>query len=210
LKGRPDSISSEDTRALVASGILGSAQNLDHSLRLSGSKNLLQGLEKANPDMTLAGWKTGREFYQKFTENPKILDADYRGASDIMTANIYGLKTKESADLFEKFLAVNKASEGPNFKSMIGSLSSEIQRLQALKSQDIEAIGYQVWRNKELRLELVERYYTKKYADKWGNIDVDKVTDRENSIRQKLYDDLKTARSYAQKRKWPAYEAREY
>ncbi|QDK39513.1 hypothetical protein [Bdellovibrio sp. NC01] len=202
LKDRPKTLSASESRDLIENGILGSSSAATNPyLRLQAQKGIIAGLEKGSKDVVQDGFKAGQQYYKSIT--PQSLHADYRGASDIMEANTFGLNTKESADLFDKFLAVNKADVNSNYKSMIGSLSKEIKRLENVKTQDAEFNAYKIWRAKELRLELTERYYSKKYADKWGDIDIDKIGERETNIRQSLFADTKKAREYAQKRGWP-------
>ena len=128
------------------------------------------------------------------------------GANDILEANVFGLKTKESADLFDKFIEVNNANAKANYRTMVGNLTKEINRLEKYTGEAPEFNGYRLWRAKELRQELLERYYQKKYGDKWGDIDVYQIKERENNIRQKVYDDVEKARDYARKRSWPGVE----
>lgn len=205
LNDRPATVTQQQTRDLMENGILGNSTSTaaDPALRLQAQKGVITGLEKGSPQAVSDGIKAGRAYYKKMLDNPASLHADARGANDIIEANTYGLKTKESADLFEKFLAANHADPAQNFRSMIGSLSKDIDRLQKLKTQDVEFNAYKIWREKELRYELIQRYYAKKYPDKWGDIDIDQLRDRESNIRQQLYDDIQKARAYAEKRDWP-------
>lgn len=203
LKNRPATLDAKDARKLVESGILGSSTASAAPQRLKAEKTLLNGIEKRNKGIIEEGWQSGRDYYLKLAAKPEELKADWRGANEIMQANTKGLKTKESADLFDQFLTRNKADIAPNYRSMIGQLTEEITRLENLKSMDLEWKNYQLWRAQELRYELMERYYTRKYTDKFNDIDLDKMQDRELNLRQKAREQLDKSRDKAAKAGWP-------
>ncbi len=198
-------LSSNETRRLVETGILGNstANMVGDAQRVKAERALAAGMDRGNRAQVEEGFKEGREYYLKLAAKPELLPPDSRGAQDIINANAKGLTSKESANLFDQFLQKNGASAPENYRSMVGQLSEEIQRLENLKTQDVQWKNYQIWRAKELRQELLERYYTAKYRDKYNDIDVDRMGEREIRLYREHGEDLEKVRAKAKKNMWP-------
>jgi hypothetical protein len=201
--------SAEERRIFMETGITGTSP-INHTQRLKSGKLIGDFQGTGNIDKLQAGLAEGRKFYGEFLNesSPRFYTADRNGFLNLTAANESGLTAKETAKQFKKSFAANPETADLNYKSAIGSMNNLVSEYEAslkkLKSGQLpNYTEYKIYKAKELRNQLIEDYFEKKYPDKYKELDWDKMDRREQDLLIKYRQELKEAREKAKKLKLP-------
>lgn len=211
--------SAPERRSLMENGIAGTQssvkpQNLIywHEQRIKGEKLIGEFANSGNKEKLTTGLAEGRKFYQQFLDPKKaekFFPADREGFLNIISANVNGLSSKESLGIFENsFKAATKEATLANYKNAVGSMNNHIKEYEEMmkinkSGSAIEIFKYKIYRAYELRGEIIESYYEKKYANKYNELDWDKMNKREQDLLSRFRDELQKQKSEAARLKIP-------
>jgi hypothetical protein len=138
------------------------------------------------------------EFKQAFPED--------RGVSDIINANYFGLGTEDSAALVNRYIQVYGYAPEQAKLAIISNLKNEAKYYSNAGSKvDVNISSYRVYRDKELEYKLTSDYYEGRYANKFGELDYDKLSPGQRKNLEKLQEEVQQLRKQAEKNKWPGY-----
>ncbi len=131
--------------------------------------------------------------------NPELFRSSPAAVFD---GTVNGLDTKKSADFIEDFVAASKGGDAGYLKA-IGSVDQRIATEASSKSMKSD---FNKFKLQELKVEMMERYYTKKYTNKYNEMDMDRFIDEDGdgfdaytAAKEKLADIVKKA----EKSRWP-------
>lgn len=207
-------IDMKERRDLMENGITGTmsvSQKLVYgeAHRLKAQRFLSDAYSVGDRAKIKTGTDEVRKYYYELSQLgtkdiKKIYTPDRHGLLEIKTANEFGLNAKESAQLVDKMIAANDLNPLQAHRSVIGYLSESIKEMTERHAAKYgNTLPFNIYRAKELRAELLERYYTLKYPDKYNELDWDKMNPREQNILSDIRVELLEARKQAEKNKFP-------
>lgn len=187
-----------EVRKLMESGMTG---KFGHDQRIAAEKlfgdAFVRGREKLPQALS-----EGRKFYGQFVTNgQKFFTKDETGFRRLMDANGLGLNADEALTAFKHNIARDPKHLGPELRAGYSSTQNYISELE--KSAKSSGIDFKIYRAKELRQKFIDEYLQTKYANKYGDVDLDRVDPRELKLQQEAQADLEKARRAMQALKLP-------
>jgi Na+-transporting NADH:ubiquinone oxidoreductase subunit NqrC len=186
---------------------------VDHSQRVKGESIISKFTSTGDRSKLNEGLAETRKFYKKYLDNGdsmKLFTNDNAGFANIKRANEYGLTAKESAQIFKRNFGGPIAKSADAYKSALADINASIKEYeQMLSSRKVgvsESIEFKIYRAKELRQSLASDYYSIKYPNKFEQLDMNSLSDREAGLLNKWGNDLLQDREKMKKLKLPVLE----
>jgi hypothetical protein len=209
--------SAEERRALMENGITGATSKpasltFWHEQRIKGELIIQKFTSGGNREKLAEGLAETRKFYKQFLDNKDtnvLFTRNRDGLENVLRANEYGLTSKESSEIFRRTFGGSGKDSAMAYKVSIAVINQRIKEYEQIAKSGKavpESIEFKIYRAKELRGKLVDDYHTAKYADKYGELDYDKLSSREEALREKWSEDLKRDRAKMQRAKLPVEE----
>lgn len=188
----------EEVRKLMESGMTG---KFGHDQRIAAEKLFGDAFVKGREKLPQA-LSEGRKFYGQFVTNgQKFFTKDEAGFRRLMDANGLGLNADEALVAFKQNLLRDPKQLAPELRAGYSSTQNYILELE--KTTPTSGIDYKIYRAKELRQKFIDEYLQTKYANKYGDVDLDRVDPRELRLQQDAAADLERARRAMQALKLP-------
>lgn len=188
----------EEVRKLMESGMTG---KFGHDQRIAAEKLFGDVFVKGREKLPQA-LSEGRKFYGQFVTNgQKFFTKDETGFRRLLDANGLGLNADEAIVAFKHNLVRDPKQLGPELRAGYSSTQNYILELE--KTATSSGVDYKIYRAKELRQKFIDEYLQTKYANKYGDVDLDRVDPRELRLQQEALADLEKARRAMQSLKLP-------
>ncbi|MBY0412711.1 MAG: hypothetical protein K2Q18_01030 [Bdellovibrionales bacterium] len=197
-----------ERRDLMENGITGVELKNGHAVRIKGEKLIGEAYERGMKDRIAEGLKETRKFYKEVAELgdadfAKMVTPDGGGLSFITRANEYGLTVKETAKAVSKIIRVHGLDELQSLQTVASDLSDTIAEYAKMNVKKYSTqLENKMYRAKELKAEIMEEYFAKKYPDKYKELDFDKMDPKEQELLNAIREDLQKERKIAEKKGW--------
>ncbi len=201
--------------AMKSEKALASTSNnlIDQSQRIKGESIISKFSQTGDRSKLNEGLEETRKFYKKYlngSDSKKLFTNDKDGFSNIKRANEYGLTAKESAEIFKRNFGGSIEKSADAYKSALSDINASIKEYEEmLNSKNGSAsasIEFKIYRAKELRQSLANDYYSIKYPNKFQQLDMNSLSDREADLLNRWGNDLVKDREKMKKLKLPALE----
>lgn len=192
---RKAGLDQEQVRLLMETGITGA---FGHSQRVLAERMLGQAMIKGR-DKIPAAQAEGRKFYlQHIKGKNSVFTPNERGFDELMNANNLGLSSREAVDAFKSNMLRDPKKVSDELRAGYSSVNRYIdEQLKIRPSADAatqQMIDYRIYRAKELRMRFYSEYIDTKYANKYGEVDLNRLDVREARLRDEVHADLVATR----------------